>query len=150
VETFNQSVLQYSEKSEEPGSSDDEDDREGREECIVDIWVFLDCVLDESFKELVTHVAFPGAEPNHKLIPTIAKHSPLLKKLTLNFKFMKAGTNLERFKSFICSLTSLEHLTDLTLTEVRDGYASANMASRCPICSFGVASLFPYSNLLHA
>lgn len=80
--------------------------------------MFLNCVLDGSCEELATHVAFPGAEPSRKLIPIIAEHSPHLKKLTLNFKFMKTETKVERFKSVIHSLTSLEQLTDLRLENV--------------------------------
>ena len=47
----------------------------------VDIWAFLDSVLDENLEDLETRIAFRGSEANAKLIFTIAKRSPRLKKL---------------------------------------------------------------------
>ncbi len=72
--------------------------------------------MDEGFEELDTHVAFPGCEPDAKLIPTIAKRSPLLKKLELDFSVMKKETKPHLLRSFIFSLGSLQHLTDLSLS----------------------------------
>lgn len=54
---------------------------------LVDIWAFLDCVLDENFDELKTNVTYPNAQASAKLISTIAKRSPNLKTLRLNFQF---------------------------------------------------------------
>jgi len=54
----------------------------------VDLWVFLDSVLDESFQELETYLAYREAKSAANLILTIAKQSPQLRKLKLNFKFM--------------------------------------------------------------
>jgi len=80
----------------------------------VDIWAFFDSVLDESFEELETHVVFRGAEANALLISTIAKRSPYLKKLKLNFKFDCTQCS-PQLVPMIQSLDSLHHLTSLTL-----------------------------------
>ena len=37
------------------------------EHCNIDVCSFLDSVLDESFLQLETHVAFPGSAPNPEL-----------------------------------------------------------------------------------
>ncbi len=88
----------------------------------IDFWVFLDAVLDDNFKELEALIAFPDSAPCSKLIPTIAKRSPRLEKLTLNFKIKvtdyKSG-ECERIESFIQSLGSLQHLTQLSLLEIK-------------------------------
>jgi len=89
------------------GSQPDSDN--SKDECLVDL------VLGNGFVELETLVAFPGCEPNAKLIQTIAKRSPLLKKLELDFYLMKEGTNSEILRPVILSLASLEHLTNLLL-----------------------------------
>jgi len=89
--------------------------KERKEDCVVDLWAFLDCVLDESFEDLETYIAFPGCEPNEKLIATIAKRSPFLKKLKLDFSVMKKGTKPKILSPLILPLLSLEHLTDLSL-----------------------------------
>lgn len=75
-------------------------------------------MLDQSFKELRTVIGFPDSVPNPKLISTIAKRSPLLEKLILNFRMSfdaswESDTNL--LKSLICPLSSLQHLTHLSL-----------------------------------
>jgi len=92
-----------------------EEDKRSKEEYLVDLWAFLDCVLDNSFEDLDTNVALPGCEPNAKLIETIAKRSPLLKKLELYFDLMKEGIKSEILRPVILSLGSLEHLTYLLL-----------------------------------
>ena len=46
-----------------------------REHCSVDIWPFLDCILDENFKELELDGAIPYANFNEQLIPTVQIHS---------------------------------------------------------------------------
>ncbi len=116
----------------EDNSSDDEDDKEKEEEedeekedddeekesiTIIDVWAFMECVLDTSFRDLKTHIAFPGTEPDSKLILAISKHSPLLKKLELDFKWMKSdGIDvMDKLKPSILSLDSLEHLAHLEL-----------------------------------
>ena len=117
----------------------------------VDIWAFFDSVLDESFEELETHVVFRGAEANALLIPTIAKRSPYLKKIKLNFKFdpsqsnndiMRTVTNPKKLRllfqlaltqsrpslvPLLQSLDSLHHLTSLTLYHLA-GHAAENSA----------------------
>ena len=82
----------------------------------IDIWVFLSVVLDSHFLKLKTHVAFPGSEPNPKLISIIAEHSPLLEQLTLNFKLMKK--NAEQLKPLMLPMNSLEHLIHLSLVSL--------------------------------
>lgn len=92
-------------------------------ENITDGWMLLDAVLDNSIKELETHIAFPDSAPCSKLIPTIAKWSPLLKKLTLNFKLIMdhygEKWNMEpELKTSIRPLRSLQHLTHLSLYQI--------------------------------
>lgn len=61
----------------------------GRESnIIVDAWLFLDCVLDDSIKELKIHFALPEKEASYQLIPIIANRSPLLTKLGIDFNLM--------------------------------------------------------------
>ncbi len=83
----------------------------------VDLWPFFDSVLDETFKELETHVVFPGAQPNANLISTIAKRSPYLNKLKLNFIRYYSTSGKERISLIpsLHGLNSLHHLTSLTL-----------------------------------
>ena len=85
---------------------------------LVDIWVFLDCILNVNFKELEIHAAFPDTFPSVQLIPTITKHSPLLQKLSINFKLMKKADDQkkeEQLRQFIQSLVSLVNLKELRL-----------------------------------
>jgi len=59
---------------------------------LVDLWVFLDSILDDSFQELETRIVFRAAtKGNTKLIPTIVKRSPQLRTLKLNFKCIEYG-----------------------------------------------------------
>lgn len=89
----------------------------------VDLWVFLDCVLDESFQELETYLSFREAEPNSNLIPTIAKRSPLLKQLKLNFKFMGDWSrNKSDWEPLIRPLNFLHNLTSLTLFHLQTDF----------------------------
>ena len=135
VEKFYDSVNKYQGSS--AGSSGDED-KDRREDCIVDIWALLECVLDCNFKKLSTHVAFPGTEPNPKLITVISECSPHLEKLMLTFKLMKAETKLETLKPFILSLKSLEHLTDLKLVEMNENLRPTLLSLigiSCPVLS---------------
>ena len=82
---------------------------------IIDICSFLDSILDDSFNcQLETHVTFPGTEPNPELVITIAKQTPELQKLKLNFQFYRE-TCIEKVETLMGSLSSLEHLTHLTL-----------------------------------
>ena len=126
---FYQGVQQeYSVYSDDSDCSNDEadqkdhkyDNKERKEECFVDLWAFLDCVLDNSFKELEMHVAFPGCEPNPKLIQTIVKRSPLLEKLELDFSLMKTWTKINMLKPMFSPLAFLEHLTELRLLWLKE------------------------------
>jgi len=49
----------------------------------IDVWVFLDAVLDGSFKELKTFIALLSSDavPDDMLVPTMLKWSPLVEKL---------------------------------------------------------------------
>ena len=82
---------------------------------ISDIWVFLDCVLDTSFTELYTHVAFPRSEPNEKIVQIIGHRSPNIKTLELDFEMVMEQTSLEKLKPIVTSLSGLVHLTSLSL-----------------------------------
>jgi len=89
----------------------------------VDIWAFLDSVLDENFQELETHIVYREAEPSSNLIPTIVKRSPNLKKLKLNYKFVKYWDNpSSAWEPLICPLVSLHNLTSLTLYHLNSDY----------------------------
>jgi len=102
---------------------------------IIDIWVFLECVLDDSVQELETHVAFPGTEPNPKLIPTIENRASFLTNLKLNFKSMKETTTVEKTNQLITSLSSLECLTSLSLHHLPELHRSVLkfVGSSCPL-----------------
>jgi hypothetical protein len=82
-----------------------------------DIWVFLDCVLDNSFTELETWVAFPEAEPNEKFVHSICNRSPSIEKLKLNFETVgKSKLLMDKLQPIISSrLSTLTHLTSLSL-----------------------------------
>ena len=85
---------------------------------IVDVWPFLDCVLDRHFEELEIYSSFPECSPSSNLIPTIAKWSPMVKKLTINFfgsKYEDDSKVTENLGPFIQSLSSLQHLEHLCL-----------------------------------
>lgn len=80
-----------------------------------DIWPFFNCVLDSSFTQIDTHVCSPSSKPNEKLIQTIAKRSPNIEELKLNFINAERETLEEILKPFVISLSSLANLTSLTL-----------------------------------
>jgi len=98
--------------------------------------VFLDSVLDDTFQELETHVAFPETSPNSKLMPTIIKHSPHLKKLTLDFNLMKNDGEavLEELKLMMLSLSSFERLTSLCLSQLDDKLRPATLSHLGRVC----------------
>ena len=84
----------------------------------VDLCVFLDSVglLDESFQELETYLAYREAEPAANLILTIAMRSSQLKKLKLNFKFIDNWSrNKSDWEPLIQPLNSLQNLPSSTL-----------------------------------
>ena len=81
-----------------------------------DIWVFLDCVLDNSFTELETWVASPKAEPKEKLVHSICNRSPSIEILKLNFEMVgKSKLLMDKLQPIISSLSTLTHLTSLSL-----------------------------------
>ena len=80
-----------------------------------DIDVFLDCVLDASFTELESHVAFPRSEPNEKFIQIIGAHSPRIETLKLNFELVSKRTSLEKLKPIAQSFSALANLSKLSL-----------------------------------
>ena len=100
----------------------------------IEPWVFLDCMLDSSFEELKTHVAFPGEDPNFKLIPVIAKRSELLKKLKLDFAIMNKETAVEKVIPLITSLSFLQNLTSLNLFKLDGSHKSVLkfIGNSCP------------------
>ncbi len=101
---------------------------------LVDPWVFLDCVLNSTFEELETHVAFPDSEPNSKLVSSIAKRASLLQKLKLDFSFMKKTITVEKVAPLITSLSSLQHLTSLNLYQLNSSHKSVLklIGNACP------------------
>lgn len=105
VETFNKTCLDLKEKNSDP-------------------WVFLDCVLTNTFQELETPAAFPDSEPNLKLISTIAERSSELQKLKIDFSSMMQSTQLEKLNPLISDLSSLKHLTSLNLHQLHDSHRS--------------------------
>jgi len=103
-------------------------DANGRKTNQIDVWVFLDAVLDDSCKELKTFIALPISSernlPDDKLIPTILKWSPLVEKLTINCMPIDGGEYDEgdemvvETKSIFRSLRSLQHLSHLCLHSI--------------------------------
>jgi len=100
-------------------------------------------VLDSSILELETHISFPDSKPNPKLIQTIANQSPLLEKLTIDFREMGTGREpaekmLEKLiKPIIYSLNSIKHLTCLRLYNLGQSYRSvlSLIGKSCPLLS---------------
>lgn len=104
---------------------------------MIDPWVFLDCVLDSTIKEFETHAAFPGSEPSLKLIPTIVKHSSLLKKLKIDFSLIKKGLSVGKVAPLITSLSTLHCLTSLDLYQLDKSHRSVlkYIGNSCPLLS---------------
>lgn len=103
----------------------------------IDVWAFLDSVLDESFQELETYVSAPESEPSRKLGPTIAKRSSQLQKLKLNFSHMKRNTHKDKLEPLILNLSSLKNLTSLSLYELDSSHRSVLkfVGKSCPSLS---------------
>ena len=80
-----------------------------------DAWVFLDCVLDETFKALhISSLPSNNFGEGHKLFKTIASRAPSITSLEINFHYT-GEMSLEMQTAFIDCLKSVEHLTDLKL-----------------------------------
>ena len=116
---------------------------------MVDPWVFLDCVLDDDFKELKTHASFPDSEPNLKLIPAIAKRSGQLQKLKLDFSLMKKGIEVKKVAPLIISLSSLQLLTSLDLCQLDKSHKSVLkfVGHACPLLTHLTVSGFCFSSI---
>jgi len=138
----NSSAADEEKEDEEEGKKDED---EQKESISIDVWAFMECVLDNSFQKLKTHIAFPGTEPDSKLILAISKHSPLLKSLKLDFKWMKCDGkyNMDKLKPVILSLDSLEHLDHLELHSLNSSIGSSVLGllgKACPSLSRLVVS----------
>ena len=101
-----------------------------KESTVVDTWLFLHTVLDDSVKELKIFIALPEKAASYQLIPAIAERSPLLTKLTIDFwdswenRVDESGGNTHmdycrKFETVFRSLDRLSHLTDLCLIEMK-------------------------------
>jgi len=82
-----------------------------------EISTFLDCVLNSSFKDLVTKVKLPHhCEPDNQLIPAIVRRCPKLESLRLEFHSQfKCKPGRDEVLPVIRSLSSLTHLSSLSL-----------------------------------
>ena len=98
-------------------------------------WVFLDCVLDENIFDLDVHVAFPYSSLNSKLIETISLRSPFVRTVKFDFELLKRKSSLElSMIPFICSLSVLNHLTNLSLNNLNKHYRAIlmHLGHSCP------------------
>jgi len=108
-----------------------------------DIWVFLDCVLDNSFEELEIDAVLPYQDPDTKLITTIADRSSSLAKLSIDFSLVKPQMSLD---PFILSLSALQNLASLSLHEINTGFGTNDWDNKmsvfkcigqsCPLLSY--------------
>ena len=102
----------------------------------IDVSLFMEAVLDPTFKELKIHNTGQPA-PCPELIPTIVKWCPLLEKLSIchnrkdespankvhdeaahKLQVWVDTANMVHFESTFLSLRSLQHLTHLSLLEM--------------------------------
>lgn len=97
---------------------------EDKDNIFIDNWVFLDCVLDKSFKDLEIHAAFPDSKLCSKVIPIVVKWCPDVEKLLINFGLRDNSTSskewLDKGKSIILPLSSFQSLKHLSLKEADD------------------------------
>jgi len=110
--------------------------------------VFLECLLDESFEELDTHISYPDGEPSAEVITTIANHSSQLKKLKIDFSQMKRGVSVEKVNVVISSLISLEQLSTLHLHlfQIEESHKAVLkfVGNACPLLShFSISGFCP-------
>ena len=83
-----------------------------------DAWVFLDCVLDETFTNLDISTLPPNLfEKGHKLFKTIASRAPFLTTLEINFE-STGEISLKMLTALTNCLSSLKHLKDLSLKQL--------------------------------
>ncbi len=115
---------------------------------LIEPWAFLDCVLDETFKELKTPAAHPDSEPNYsRLISTIVERSSELQKLTIDCRSIKNPTSAEKITPLITSLSSLEHLTSLNLHPMEESHRPVLklIGNACPLLTHLSISGFKFS-----
>lgn len=104
-----------------------------------DVWVFLDCVLDETFTELDLTILPPNLlGRGHKLFKTIACRAPYLKDLEIDFDCTEELSEKMQ-TAFIDCLSSLKNLTNLTLRNVESFLTGAaktkfltSLGNSCP------------------
>jgi len=100
-------------------------------------------VLDDNFEELEIDAVLPYLDPDPKLIATIANRSCYLEKLKLDFSLMNAKLSSprltdEKLNQLILGLSSLEHLTSLSLHGLSGGVHKTlykSVAKSCPALS---------------
>lgn len=97
------------------------------------LYAYLDCVLDESITELKVPnnlpVTFLHGNNSSNLFEIIAKRSPFLKEIELNFKASYMSRMMSNFspespKIFISSLQLLKNLTSLSISYIHPEYRS--------------------------
>lgn len=98
------------------------------------ISMFLDCVLNNCTTELKIYVGIPCSGPDTALIDTIAKHSGLLKKLTLDLGPLWMYPVTQQLNGMVLSLSSLNQLTSLCLLHLkkRDRSILKVIGESCP------------------
>lgn len=101
----------------------------------IKVWMFLDCVLDEHFQNLMVHVAFPCSEPDLNLIRTVAKRSSGLKTLEIHLGSLWMYPVIDKLNSVITSLSLLKNLTSLTLSKLTPSNRSILklLGKSCPL-----------------
>jgi len=113
--------------------------------CIINICSFLDSVLDESFDQLKVVFSVRG-EPNPELLSIIARRSPQLEKLEIDFYYYGA-TCMGQVETLMGPLSSLENLTHLTLSSLQDELLRQNVLSLvgkcCPLLTHLSIEDFP-------
>ena len=99
-------------------------------------FLFLDCVLDESFTELEVNVPVDVDVKNENwdLIQVIANHCPFLS--SLKFNISKPIASEEMGEAFAQSFLRLKNLTSLTITDLTDDDFCIpfleNLGNSCP------------------
>jgi len=100
--------------------------------------------LDEHFKELEIYATLPFEDPDPKLITNIAARSSDMEKLKLDFSFIENNLNSidsANFNHLVLGLSSLQHLTNLSLHGLADKSVDVNLlcksvAKSCPRLSY--------------
>ncbi len=82
--------------------------------------LFLACVLDDSLEELKIPVTFPFKEVNPNLLTVVGQYGGNIQTLKLNFSRVKQSTSYSTMMPMIKGLSSLQHLTSLSLYYLSD------------------------------